>query len=240
MNSHVNPTPGSGRDRRALAEGRLADEFEGLHRWLVARARFRYRLSREDCEELAADTLLAWYHELCRAGGVHADAAYLDRVLRNRALDRKRTLSRAKRAAANTVYLASMDSCGVDLELDVLVAEREELRHRAELARDVLSRRELEVAVLSGQGVPRAQIAKRYGMSVRSVERYLQRAQRKLDDGLAVMSMRGRCALLALTIADIKTGRIRPGHPRYQRGNEHLNHCWRCRATTAVDGRQTA
>jgi DNA-directed RNA polymerase specialized sigma24 family protein len=96
MSGHMNPTPGH--DRRTVAERRLADEFEGLHRWPVSRARFRYRLARDDCEELAADTLLAWYHEL-RRGGVHADAAYLDRVLRNRALDRKRTLSRAMRAA---------------------------------------------------------------------------------------------------------------------------------------------
>jgi len=237
MSGHVNSR--LGHDRWAVAEARLAAEFEGLHRWLVSRARFRYRLAREDCEELAADTLLAWYHELCR-GGVHADAAYLDRVLRNRALDRKRTLSRAKRAATDTVYVASMDSCGADPELDVLVAEREELRHRAELARDVLSDREFQIAALSGQGVPRAQIAQRYGLSVRSVERRLERAQRKLDAGLAVMSTRGRCAMLALTIADIKTGRIRPGHPRYESGNEHLNGCWRCRARSPIDARQAA
>jgi transposase len=104
----------------------------------------------------------------------------------------------------------------------------------------VLSDREFQIAVLSGQGVPRAQIAQRYGLSVRSVERCLERAQRKLDGGLEVMSTRGRCAMLALTIADIKTGRIRPGHPRYDSGNHHLGGCWGCRATTAIDARQAA
>jgi hypothetical protein len=47
-----------------------------------------------------------------------------------------------------------MDSCDADPELGVLVAEREQLRHRAELPRDVLTDRELQIAALSGQGVP--------------------------------------------------------------------------------------
>jgi hypothetical protein len=88
--------------------------------------------------------------------------------------------------------------------------------------------------VLSGQGVARAQIGARYGLSVRAVERCLDRAQHKLDEANAVMSERGRCAMVALAISEIKTGRIGSGHPGYERGIVHLNRCWRCRARTPI------
>jgi DNA-directed RNA polymerase specialized sigma24 family protein len=226
-------------DRRALAAARLVSEFDALWRRLVSLAGFRYRLGREDCEEIVADTLLAWYQELCRTGAVRIDAAYLMAVLHHRALDRKKALGRNKRAAVETVPLADGDAGNmVDPQLDDVVAEREELHDLAELAKDVLSQRELEIMLLSRHGVARAEIAKRYGLSVRAVERCLARAQHKLDDGIAVMSARGRCGMLALTVSDIKTGRIGPGHPRYDRGIAHLKRCHRCRTSAPIPTRQ--
>ena len=207
---------------------------------LISLTRFRYRLAREDCEEIVADTLLAWYHELCRQGGLRIDAAYLLAVLHHRALDHRKALHRAKRAAFETVPMAAVEHGGADPQLDAVVAERKELRDLAELARDVLSQRELEIVVLSGRGVARAQIGTRYGLSVRAVERCLDRAQHKLDDAIAVMNERGRCAMLALAISDIKTGRIGPGHPRYERGIAHLKRCRRCGARTPIPSRQVA
>jgi DNA-directed RNA polymerase specialized sigma24 family protein len=220
-------------DRRAVAAARIVSEFDALWRRLVSFARFRYRLGWEDCEEIAADTLLAWYQELCRDGTVRIDAAYLMVVLHHRALDYKKALGRSKRAALETVPLVG-DGGGVDPHLDAVVAEREELQDLAELAQDVLAQRELEILSLSRQGVSRAQIGARYGLSVRAVERCLQRAQRKLDDGVAAMSARGRCGMLALTVSDIKTGRIGPGHSRYERGITHLKRCRHCRTSAPI------
>jgi DNA-directed RNA polymerase specialized sigma24 family protein len=212
----------TGADRRAVANARLVEEFDRLRARLVSLARFRYRLAREDCDEVVADTLLAWYQELCRQDELRIDGAYLVAVLHHRALDHKKALSRDKRAALETVPLAVVEPGGVDPQLDAVVAEREELHDLAELAKDVLSQRELEIVILSRQGVARAEIGARYGLSVRAVERCLDRAQHKLDDARAVMSERGRCAMVALAISEIKTGRIGPGHPGYDRGVAHL------------------
>jgi len=227
-------------DRRALADTRLVEEFDRLWRRLISLARFRYRLAREDCEEIVADTLLAWYQELCRHGGLQIDGAYLLVVLHHRALDHKKAVRRDKRAAFETVPLGAVERGGADPHLDAVVAEREELHDLAELAKDVLSQQEVEIMVLSSQGVARAEIGARYGLSVRAVERCLDRAQHKLDEASAVMSERGRCAMVALAISEIKTGRIGPGEPGYDRGIAHLNRCWRCRASTPIPSRQTA
>lgn len=122
----------------------------------------------------------------------------------------------------------------------MLVCEREELRDLAELAKDVLSQQEFEILALSKLDVPRAEIGERYGLSVRCVERWLERVQRKLDEGREAMQERGRCGMLALTISDIRTGRIGPEHPRYQRGREHLDRCWHCCGSTPIDASQAA
>jgi DNA-directed RNA polymerase specialized sigma24 family protein len=228
----------SAETRQSLAADRLVDEFDRIWQRLISLARFRYRLAREDCEEIAADALLAWYQELCRHGELRVDAAYLAAVLHHRALDHKKALSRGKRAAVDTVPLEAVECGGVDPQLDVMIAEREELHDLAELARDVLTQRELEIMLLSRQGVARADIAARYRLSVRAVERCLDRAQRKLDDASVVMSERGRCAMVALAISEIKTGRIGPGHPGYERGIAHLKRCRQCRVSAPIDIRQ--
>jgi DNA-directed RNA polymerase specialized sigma24 family protein len=220
-------------DRRATVEARLAAGFEPWRRRLVSIARYRYHLTVEDCEEIAADTLLTWYQHLDHDEGVHADGAYLFTVLHNRALDHKKAQARLKRAAA-TVPLTGAECVGADPHLDGLVGEREELHDLAELAHDVLSPIEREIVLLSRLGVPRAELARRHGLSVRCVERYLKRAQRRLDEAVATMSVRGRCAMLALTVSDIKTGRIGPGHPRYERGIRHLRRCPQCRTTKPI------
>lgn len=221
-------------ERRAWVEARLAHEFEPWRRRLISRARYRYRLAVEDCEELAADTLWTWYQQLETDHGVREDTAYLFAVLHNRALDRKKAQGRLKRTA-DTLPLELVDEVGSDLYLDALVGEREELADLAELARDLLSDRELGIVLLSRQGVPRAQIAERYGLSVRRVERCLERAQHKLDEGVAAMRSRGRCAMVALAISDINAGRVTPGDPGFERGMIHLRRCPRCRAITPTD-----
>ena len=93
MTAVTSTRAGERADRRALADARLVDEFDRLWQRLVSLARFRYRLAREDCEEIAADALLAWYQELCRHGEVRIDAAYLVAVLHHRALDHKKALA---------------------------------------------------------------------------------------------------------------------------------------------------
>ena len=155
------------------------------------------------------------------------------------ALDHKKALCRDKRAAFETVSLAGVEPGGADPHLDAIVAEREELHDLAELARDVLSERELET-VLSSQGVSRAEIGARHGLSVRAVERCLDRAQHKLDEASTVMSEWGRCAMVALAISEIKTGRIGPRDPGYERGIRHLKRCPRCRARTPIPIGQVA
>lgn len=224
--------------QQLLARSRFEREYGPLLRQLAVRARFKYRLAWEDCEELAADTLLSFHQELARGGGVREDGAYLARVLRNRALDHKKAVRREKRGAFDTVPLAIGQDDGLDPQLDATVAEREELRHLAELAREVLSPQELEIMLLSKLGLSRSEIGARHGLSVRQVERSLERSQRKLDQAVEALRAHGRCQMLALTISEIKTGRIGPEHPRYQVAAEHLDGCWRCRGAAPVNERK--
>jgi RNA polymerase sigma factor (sigma-70 family) len=226
--------------RELLARSRFEREYRPLLRRLASLARLKYRLAWEDCEELAADTLLSFHQELTRGGGVREDGAYLARVLRNRALDHKKALRRDKRSAGETVTLGTVENVGSDPQLDATVATREELRHLAEVAREVLSSQELEIVLLSKLGLSRSEIAVRHGLSVRQVERWLERSQRKLDQGADALRAHGRCQMLALTISEIKTGRIGPEHPRYRAAVEHLDDCWRCRATVPVNERNAA
>jgi DNA-directed RNA polymerase specialized sigma24 family protein len=95
--------------RWVRADARLVEELDRLRGRLISLTRFRYRLAREHCEEAVADTLLAWYQELRRHGGLRVDAAYLLTVLHHRALDHKKALHRDKRAAFETVPLAAVE-----------------------------------------------------------------------------------------------------------------------------------
>jgi DNA-directed RNA polymerase specialized sigma24 family protein len=228
--------------RVALAQARFEGEYNRLRGRLARLARFKYRLAWEDCEELAADALHAWQQELSRQGALENDGAYLKRVLRNGALDRKKALARLKRDG-QTVPLDDGDedrALASDLEIDRQVAEREELRHLGELVKEVLSDRERGVMALSKLGLKRAQIGERHGLTVRQVERCLERAQRKLDTAVDLMSEMGRCRMLALVIANIKAGRVGPEHPRYTDGMAHLEACWRCRARVPIDQSEAA
>ena len=68
MTERIDTLAGPVGERSGAAYARLVCEFESLRRRLVGLARFKYRLALEDCEEIAADALLAWYQELCRRG----------------------------------------------------------------------------------------------------------------------------------------------------------------------------
>jgi DNA-binding CsgD family transcriptional regulator len=96
-------------------------------------------------------------------------------VLRARAIDRLRVRS------VRAVEISAADSIGTDPEHDVLVAEREETRHMRELARQVLEPREYESLILTEYGLSRAELADRFGLTIKQLKALLERARRKLE-----------------------------------------------------------
>jgi RNA polymerase sigma factor (sigma-70 family) len=219
--------------RAALADIRLQREYDSRRRRLVALARRRYRLSTEDCEEIVDDTLLAWHRQLCTTEGVGSDRAFCEAVLRARAIDRLRS------GSVQAVELSNVESVGMDPQLYVFVAEREETQEMRELAREVLKPREYESLVLAEYGLSRAELADRFDLNLKQVKRLLARARQELETAYATMRQHGRCAMLALTIADIKAGGVRPGDSRWTAGVEHLARCRRCRTFSTINSGPT-
>jgi DNA-directed RNA polymerase specialized sigma24 family protein len=74
----------------AVADARLRREYHWRKPWLMTIVRRRYKLQREDCEEIANDTLLAWHRKLLTAEGVANDRAFCEAVVRTKAIDRLR------------------------------------------------------------------------------------------------------------------------------------------------------
>jgi RNA polymerase sigma factor (sigma-70 family) len=217
----------AGLDRAATADSRLERDYRSHKRWLLGVGHHTYGLSDQDCEEIAHDTLLAWHRKLLTSEGVKSDRAFCRRVLRDRAADRLR------RKTLPIVELSAIESLSVDLELDALVAEREELRDLRELAIELLEPREYEIVQLVAGGMRRADVAERMGLSSRQVKRILERARDKLERGRTLQDELGRCAMVARTIAEIRAGATGPADPRRAGTLAHLARCARCRRSLA-------
>lgn len=159
-----------------LANVRLDQEYRDRHRRLMAWARRFDWLSAEDCEDLANDTLIAWYREL-RTRGVQFDDTFCTTVLRREAITR---LRRQIWVRAHTVDLTAAENIGVDPHLDSRVAEREEARQLWALASRVLSDQELRMLWLRGCGHSRREISEQVGVSKDVVRLTLQRARNKV------------------------------------------------------------
>jgi RNA polymerase sigma factor (sigma-70 family) len=186
----------------------------------------KHGVASETAEEIVDDVLLAWHRQLSTSEGVRNDRAFCRTVARSRAIERLR------RKSIRTVELALAENLGIDPQLDLLIAEREELRDLRELASDVLDPVEFEILELVEEGMRRAEVAQRFDLNVRQVIRLLGRARRKLDVARAEMREHCRCGMLAPRIADIGSGRIGPGDPGWEAGTEHLARCRRCRSST--------
>lgn len=214
--------------RSDVADARLASEYRSLNRWLIGIIHQRYGLGEEDCEEVANDTLLAWHRALRTAQGVRDDRAFCATVVRSRAIDRLR------HKTVQTVDLSVIENVSIDLQVDALVAEREELCDLQEVAREVLKPHEYAIVRLVELGVQRAVVANRLGLSLRQVKRVRERTREKLDGARAQLEQHGRCQMVALTIADIDAGAIGPADSRRAAAVGHLARCSRCRGSLAV------
>jgi RNA polymerase sigma factor (sigma-70 family) len=219
--------PGS-RQGAAVADARLASEYDSLKRWLMEILHHRYRLPFEDCEEIVNDVLLAWHRQLCTPKGVRNDRAFCATVLRSRAIDRLR------RRTVPTIELSLIENLAVDLEVDALVAEREELRDLNEVAMEGLKPREYAIVRLVASGVRRPVVAKRFGLRPRQVKRVHDRARPKLAAARARLEEQGRCGMVATTIADISAGVIDADDPRRGGATKHLAQCPWCRRSQTI------
>jgi RNA polymerase sigma factor (sigma-70 family) len=208
-----------------MADRRLQREYRERRTWLMGVVIAKHGVDSETAEEIVDDVLLAWHRQLSTSEGVRNDRAFC------RTVARSRTIEWLRRKSIRTVELALAESVGFYPQLDLLVAEREELCDLRELAREVLDPVEFEILELVEEGARRAEVAQRFGLSVRQVIRLLGRARRKLDVALAEMREHGRCGMLAPRIADINAGRIGPGEPGWEAGTEHLARCRRCRSS---------
>jgi RNA polymerase sigma factor (sigma-70 family) len=159
-----------------LANVRLDREYRDRHRRLMAWARGFDWLSAEDREDLASDTLIAWYREL-RTRGVEFDDTFCGTVLRREAIDR---LRRCIWERVHTVDLAQIEEIGIDPELDARVGEREAARQLWALARELLSGEELRMLGLVTCGYRRREVSRQVGLSEQDVKRSLLYARRKL------------------------------------------------------------
>jgi RNA polymerase sigma factor (sigma-70 family) len=159
-------------DRAALADARLQREYQERKRSLMALARRRHGLGREDSEEVADDTLVAWHRELA-AGRLRHERMFCEKVLRFEAIDRVR------RPTAWTVELAAVEeTLGTDPQLDKGVVDREEAR----LIWRLLHRHERTVLALVLLDMSREEIAEQLGLTVRQVKRILEKARARLRE----------------------------------------------------------
>jgi hypothetical protein len=85
------------------------------------------------------------------------------------------------------------------------------------------------VLELRSEGLKESEIARRLGLSERQVGRVLDETPEKLAPAREILSVRGRCGMLALTIEDLALGRIGPESPRWSPAQRHLACCSQCR-----------
>jgi RNA polymerase sigma factor (sigma-70 family) len=168
-------TTGAHLDRPTLADARLAREYAQRRKALINLAARRYHLGAEDADEVVNDTLLAWHRKLSSTGALGSDRVFCERVLRYAAIDRIR-----RRRPAGVELSAVEGELVTDLQLDTLIAEREEARDLCRLAGRVLSERERRIVWLLAEGYSRREVSRRIGSSERTVKRSLERARRKL------------------------------------------------------------
>jgi DNA-directed RNA polymerase specialized sigma24 family protein len=178
--------PGDVLRRERVADARLRRGYHWRRQWLMTIVQRRYKLQREDCEDIANDTLLAWHPELLTAEGVVDDRALCEAVVRTKAIDRLR------RKTVQTVELSHAEGLGLDPELGVQVGEREEAGDLAEVAAAVLEAREYEISALVANDVRRGTVAEQFVLTLRQVRRLLGCAQQKLDAGRALLREHGR------------------------------------------------
>jgi DNA-directed RNA polymerase specialized sigma24 family protein len=193
----------------------------------MAIVRRKYKLPREDCEEIVNDTLLAWHRKLLTADGVASNRAFCEAVLRTEAIEW------LQRKSVQTGELSAAENLGVDPELEVPDGEREEIADLRELATAVLKPPAHETSVLVADGVARRSVAEHLGLTLRHVKRLRASAQAKLNAASAVLREHARCQMLALTISDLAEGRVEPGSKRWTAARSHLPRCRRCRRDLA-------
>jgi RNA polymerase sigma factor (sigma-70 family) len=134
---------------------------------------------------------------------------------------------RLTRRSASTIAATEAIMAAVELQPEEQVAEREGIRDLEKLLSE-LDWRERRVLELCGQGVKHKDIAMQVGVPVSQVRVIGQRGRRKLGRELKLLRERGRCRMLALTIAGIASGRIDRSDRLWLVGQEHLKRCRAC------------
>jgi hypothetical protein len=143
-----------------------------------------------------------------------------------------RAAERLRRRSLPIVALSAVENPGVDPQLDLLVAQREEVSHLLEVARELLNAREYEILRPAESRVARSEVASRLDLTPRQVKRVLERTHAKLNAGQAELREHGHCGLVARVIANIQSGAIEPNHPQWTAGVENFARCRRRRSSS--------
>jgi len=184
----------------------------------------------EDEEDLTQDiAIIVW--QWARRERIDDPFAFACMVKRN-LLGRRLTRRLATAVAATETIRAAIES-----EPEEHVGEREEIRDLDELLSERLGWLERRVLELRERGFAREEIATQVRVPLPEVRVIAQRARRKLAPALKLLGEHGRCGMLALTIADIASGRIGRSDPRWLIGQKHLERCGACRRTVNASRR---
>jgi RNA polymerase sigma factor (sigma-70 family) len=185
----------------------------------------------EDEEDVLQEVAVALWRRLSTSRRIDNPFGLACKITRDLGVDRLR------KPSATTVELVVPADAGVDPQFDAQVGEREAIRDLDELLAERLDRLERGVLELREQGFSRAEVATQLNVPASEVRVIAQRARRKLRPALEALEAHGRCGMLALTIADIATGRIGPDSPRWEVGRRHLVRCRACRRTVVASRR---
>ena len=236
--------------RRYRAERLLRDEFEGLRGRVLATVRARLRSSGVilDASDLEACYAQAWqglYMAVLEGQEVLSPAAWLAHVTFRRAIDEKRSSTRAHRGAqqralgeeAHGTDVAEMAGAG-EHDLAAELDDRMRLRQLFDALRGRLSARERQAATLCYlQGLSRAEAATRMGLSEARMRKLME------GQGAGRPGVAGKVGALVATIRrgdwcdeqgslmrGFAYGVLDPEGERYQLALIHHEQCPACRA----------
>jgi RNA polymerase sigma factor (sigma-70 family) len=236
--------------RRYRAERLLRDEFEGLRGRVLASVRARLRSSGVilDASDLEACYAQAWqglYMAVLDGQEVLSPAAWLTHVTFRRAIDEKRSFTRAHRGGQQRTPSEEADGTDAgelpgagehDLAADL--DDRMRLRQLFEALRGRLSARERQAATLCYlQGLSRAEAAARMGLSEARMRKLME------GQGAGRPGVAGKVGALVATIRrgdwcdeqgslmrGFAYGVLDPEGERYQLALIHHEQCPACRA----------
>ena len=223
--------------RRFRAERVLQRDFDGLRASVLATVRSRLGTGAADFDssDLEACYAQAWqglYTAMLDGKEIANPSGWLVVVTLRRAIDERRARHDAARCAC-----ARVEERGSEPDLAARLDDMRRLRQVFEALRERLDRRECEAATLCYlQGLPRAEAARRMGISDRRMRKLMEgngSARRgvaaKVGDLLAVVRADGWCAERGSLMRAFAFGVLDPAGERYRFAIVHQRECPACR-----------